>query len=295
MDSTNSLTTSSTALSSSGNSASQSRKRSQIEHMASTIESMHLRTFPLGMAVQEFGDSCPSMLSSISHELESTNGSVPSIMVVDDDKRVQRNTLGNRHLPAQAKRREARAHHRLHNPNSLLSDLHTQEELFAVLQKSLDCCPKNEEYGGCIRNAFCAAATDADGTRSFDLVGALMFIQRAREQRGNLCGEKLDSFIQEKVRSAIVGEKLLANGEIRFDMRWCHDGHELCRQSFGLIFNISKHKLDSCLSELKKSDTRYVTSISTQEWKDDHIHGYTFAETEEMMKKNLGITVVGKY
>lgn len=304
MDSTNSLTTSSSTFSTTGVtilSSTESRKRrvaNNIRRIDSAIASMGQRTISMdpnrSLAASTDSITDSNGVTSVS-SMDGTDTSVTSMDLVEvSDKRLQSNTLGNTKVLSQVKRREVRAHQRLHNPVHALSDICTDEELFLVLQKSSDCCEKNTLYGGCIRKAFAIGRPDAEGYQSFDLPAALTMIRSGRNERGKLSGYRLDSFIQEKVRGAIVGETTLENGEVKFEMHWRFKEHTLCRQSFGLVFGISKHKLDLCLSQLKISDTRSVTAISISPWKDEHIHGFTFAETESIMKKNLGIAVVGK-
>jgi hypothetical protein len=121
----------------------------------------------------------------------------------------------------------------------------------------------------------------------------LNFIQGARAERGKLAGEKLDNFIQEKMRSAISGEKISINGKTQFILNWNHDGIQLCRNSYAIIFGISKHQLDLCSAAFKLSETKRVSAISHKELKDSQVHEYTFIETEQMMKENLFRDVIG--
>ena len=42
----------------------------------------------------------------------------------------------------------------------------------------------------------------------------------------------------------------------------------------------------------KEVGSKFITSISHEEWKDDHVHDFTFAETEEIVKQNIGGMVI---
>lgn len=287
MDSTNAFTTLSAGGTTLSSGSSRKRVRNdRVEQSNITIASMQRRTIDLSNA--SFGDGSTTIASSRVND----DPGISMDLGHTDDKRLQANTLGNRSIPSQAQRRISRAKESLLDRSNALSDVYTQEDLFGILQQSTDCCDKSEVYGGCIRKAFSLGPIVADGTVDFDLFGALNFIRDARAQRGKLKGDRFDSFVQEKVRDVISGEKVQTNGELRFEKNWKFCGRELCRQSYGLIFDISKHKLDACCAELKKSDTRQVTSISMSKWKDDHLHDYSFAQTEAIIKENLNSGIV---
>jgi hypothetical protein len=195
-------------------------------------------------------------------------------------KRTQKNTLGNKNILLQAARREKRQKIVEQNP---LSDIYNDEELFEILQKTTNCCSKSSRYGGCIRKAFSA-----------DLPKALSFIKSARLEKGKLQADQLDKFIQEKVRKSISGRKVNNKGDLQFEYNWSHNGIELCRDSFSTIFDTTKHVLNACSTAFKLTETNRVSSIQHKEWNDSHVHNFTYAETENIMKTNLGVDVVGK-
>ena len=103
---------------------------------------------------------------------------------------------------------------------------------------------------------------------------------------------QLDSFIQEKMRKVITGEKHLSNGDLEFTCCWKHEDKELCRKSFAFLFKIPRNKFDQCARVFKEVGSKFITSISHEEWKDDHVHDFTFAETEEIVKQNIGGMVI---
>jgi len=105
-------------------------------------------------------------------------------------------------------------------------------------------------------------------------------------------GAQMDSYIQGKFRNVITGEKQLSNGETEFTCSWTHEGKELCRKSFAFLFKIPRNKLDQCSRVFKAVGSKYITSISHDEWKDDHVHDFTFAETEQIIKENIGGMVI---
>ena len=121
-----------------------------------------------------------------------------------------------------------------------------------------------------------------------------LFFHRARGSRRGLEGEQLDHFIQEKFRSVCTGEKENKDGVKEFVLDWTHEGKKLCRRSYSLLFNIPKNRFDNCSSAMKAAGTMFPSAINVTSWKDTHIHNYTFAETEELFKRNLAnVKVVG--
>lgn len=116
----------------------------------------------------------------------------------------------------------------------------------------------------------------------------------ARAQCLRLEGDQLDDFIKEKFRSVITGEKVNINGDSEFTLQWVHEGRILCRKSYAFLFNIPKNKFDKCSSLMKAAGTQFINSMQHTPWKDDHVHDFTFAETEKKFKENIaGMTVVG--
>lgn len=280
-----------------------SRNGDTIERSVAVLAAMEARTIDIRNAdfdevPQEVFGTHLSTASSVTRtsndSVFSGGNTIASDSISSTSSRVQKNTLGNSHILPQCLRREKRAELRVHNPAKALADIFNDEQLFFVLQKSRECCEKNVEFGGCIRKHFLTGNLESDGSREVDLVGLQHFVRSARKERGKLDGDQLDSFIQEKIRSSITGEKLQSNGKVQFDMKWAHLNREVCRQSFSLLFNISKHKLDSCSAALKLSDTRRVSSIVSKTWNDTHVHSFTYAETEKMMKEALKTEIVGK-
>jgi hypothetical protein len=122
----------------------------------------------------------------------------------------------------------------------------------------------------------------------------LSYILSARAEKGGRDGEELDGFIQEKFRSVIVGDPVInKSGEKHFNLKWQHRGKELCRQSFAYLFAIPKNRFDKCSKEMKAVESTYLNSLHHQPWKDDHVHDFTFAETEQLFKDNVrGVKVV---
>lgn len=107
-------------------------------------------------------------------------------------------------------------------------------------------------------------------------------------------GVQLDRFIQEKFRSVCQGEKTNKNGETCFELEWKHDNVSLCRLSYSFLFGIPKGRFDKCSHAMKTAGVNNLSSINHKCWKDDHVHDFTFAETEKLIKENIvDLTVVG--
>jgi hypothetical protein len=89
-------------------------------------------------------------------------------------------------------------------------------------------------------------------------------------------------------------KKRLENGKMHFEFNWSFDNIALCRNSYTILFDISKYRLDECSAAFKLSENRRVSPITQKEWKDNHVHAFTFVDTEQMMKKNTFCDVIGK-
>jgi hypothetical protein len=120
----------------------------------------------------------------------------------------------------------------------------------------------------------------------------LFIIISARAEKHKLEGPRLDNFIQEKMRGIITGEKTNSAGELEFNCHWIHDGKELCRKSYAFLFKIPRNKFDQCSRVFKETGRKFITSISHEKWEDDHVHDFTFAQTEEIVKENIGGMVI---
>jgi hypothetical protein len=102
----------------------------------------------------------------------------------------------------------------------------------------------------------------------------------------------LDGYIQEKFRSVITGDMVNKSGEKQFNLKWQHKGKDLCRSSFAHLFDIPKNRFDKCSKDMKAADSTYLNSLHHQQWKDDHVHDFTFAETEQLFKSNVQSIIV---
>lgn len=251
---------------------------------------MEARTIALSLPTLRDVVRGPTDLSTVTMTHSGNSVSTDTESTSDTSTRIQTNTLGNRHRMPQCVRRDARSESRVASTANALSDFYTDGNLLEIFNNSGGCCDKNAAHGGCIQTIFRSEGSDA-----FDLFGALEFIHSARLERGKIVDAQLDAFIQEKVRCSVSEENVLANGNIQFRRKWVHRGHEVCRKTFSLLFNISKHKLDSCAAALKLSETRRVAAIKHKGYNDSHIHNYTYVETEEIMKTNLCSEIVGKF
>ena len=108
-------------------------------------------------------------------------------------------------------------------------------------------------------------------------------------------GSQLDAFIREKFRSVITGEAVNAFGEVAYTCSWIHGKITLCKRSYSFLFGISKNRFDECSKAFKAAGTKFIPEIKHSQWNDDHVHTFTFAETEQMIKENMGLIVVGMF
>jgi hypothetical protein len=106
--------------------------------------------------------------------------------------------------------------------------------------------------------------------------------------------EELDKFVQEKFRESIQETKIILNGKKQFVMQYMlRSDFNVCKKAFSSAFGISVKKLERCSTALKLSETNRVHSIETKTYKDDTIHKFSYKETEELIKLNLGTSFVG--
>ena len=181
-----------------------------------------------------------------------------------------------------------------------------------------NCCVRCSANSNCIMKHFTVNVAGSSSSR-FDFTALCKFVRRyycfifilptyytypimllifvhlsARVEKGGRDGDELDGFIQEKFRSVIVGDPVInKSGEKHFNLKWQHKGKELCRKSFCLLFALSHHRFDKCSKMMKDADSTYLSSLHHQPWKDDHVHDFTFAETEALFKENVrGVKVV---
>lgn len=208
-------------------------------------------------------------------------------------RRLQSNTRGNRGVMPAVKKRMNRQRKAV--PEEPLFE-HTDDDILGIVnsESSKMCCGPSTPQGGCLRKAFLKDTAYSDGRKDLDYEKAIAFVRAARAERGDLSGDQLDSFIQEKYRAVLVKAEKQSDGSVKFLPRWSYKGISLCRQSYANAFGITKHQLDMCSKALKHSDNRRVPKIKHQPFKDEHVHEFTFAETEEIFKKNLHVDIIGK-
>lgn len=207
-------------------------------------------------------------------------------------KRSYSNSLGSKYFLSAQRKQKARIEAKRTVPikETLLYELQ-DEDVIMLVNDNKGCCSASAKEGGCLRKAF--SPVKPNGRSALDVVSVAEFVRAARAERGTLEGAQLDSFVQEKFRSVIVGEKTLEDGSVKFRLDWKHKGVPLCRQSFAQIYGISKAALDNCSSALKASATRRVSSISHTEYKDDRVHDFSYADTVQVFKDVLQTEVVG--
>jgi len=104
---------------------------------------------------------------------------------------------------------------------------------------------------------------------------------------------ELDSFVQEKFRESVIKENQHQDGSIVFEMDYKINNMKMCKKAFAKAYGLSVKHLERCSAALKESSERRVHLISTREYQDDHIHDYTYKETENLFKVNLGAGFAG--
>jgi len=52
-------------------------------------------------------------------------------------------------------------------------------------------------------------------------------------------------------------------------------------------YSFSSNKFKTCSDIFKQTDQQKVSSLSHKKWKDNHIHNFTYAETERLFKQNV--------
>jgi hypothetical protein len=208
-------------------------------------------------------------------------------------KKLRQNSIGNRHRLSQQSQ---------YNDIYCL-DVNSKEdvgivskkklsdaEIFQSLLKLKKCgCSRGLEHNGeygCALLAF-REKNLHDGTDSVNFNKACALFRDCRSQTFHKTKIELDRFIQDKFKESIAEIKLSDdNKEVAYVMDYSINGIKVCKKSFAAFYGVSVKYLERCSKTLKQSDFRRVYSTSHRTFTDDHIHNYTYAETDVLMQTN---------
>jgi hypothetical protein len=114
------------------------------------------------------------------------------------------------------------------------------------------------------------------------------YINLCREETRQKTENELDSFIQDIFKNSIVSTEKKLDKISKFNMVFTTiGGRQVCRNCCATAYGFSSNKFKTCSNIFKQTDLQKVSSLSHRKWKDDHIHNFTYAETEKLFKSNV--------
>ena len=156
-------------------------------------------------------------------------------------------------------------------------------------------CEINEKYNSdlsCLQKLFCYTDSN-DGAQREDTNALKNYIRLCREETRLKTNSELDLFIQDlfikSVASVDVKSKKDGSKEIsKFNMCFTTiGGHKVCRKCCSLSYGFSSNKFNTCSKRYKDTGLQKVSSLNHRKWTDDHVHNYSYAETESLFKLNV--------
>lgn len=215
----------------------------------------------------------------------------------------QTNTLGNRH-----KFRQQKVAAFTNPANSMWSIECSKIEADADAIKNTvetfrcECGTRRGTFNNCLLKAFCVPGANSidESSSQVNWAGAVALVKQQRDLIRVMHSLEFDQFLQEEFRKCIqkaVYRKNADGSESNeidyYAMNYNVNGIVLCRQLFAFIFSTTVTRLRSISEALKLSANRRVFSTKIRSYTDRTIHDFTWAETEQLLKKNLG-WVTGK-
>ena len=120
------------------------------------------------------------------------------------------------------------------------------------------------------------------------------YVALCREETRLKTTSELDSFIQDLFIKSVVSVDLKSkesdgSKEIsKFNMCFTTiGGHKVCRKCCSTSYGFSNNKFNTCSKIYKDTGLQKVNSLNHRKWADDHIHNYSYAETENLFKSNI--------
>lgn len=228
-------------------------------------------------------------------------------------KFIGKSTTGNSHLfPQQISRNRKQKTSPTSYTSSISSSSADQKdylvttEIKRAMSSLSSCCSKGKNrFGGCLSLVFGFSIDDEDNDNSSSpaYCSAIQYVKSCRElgyeASITLNGTKRsrDSFIQEVFRQCIVNEEVKDDGRKKFEMQYeipnpmnklgSQNRVIVCVKTLQCVYGFTTHEWRLCGDNLKSSDSGRVSSFRHKPWADDHLHDFTYAEVEDVFRRNL--------
>ena len=224
-------------------------------------------------------------------------------------KFIGKNTTGNSHLfPQQMSQKRQQKSQQPNNTSTSSSEqrqyLATTEIKRAISNLSSCCSKGKNRFGGCLSLVFgFSNDSDEDDSTSSAYSSAIQYVKRCHELGVETSMTSLgskrsrDSFVQEIFRQCIVNEELKEDGRKRFEMQYeipnpmnklgSHNRVTVCVKTLQCVYGFTSHEWRICGDNLKSSDSGRVSSFRHKPWEDDYLHDFTYAEVEDVFRRNL--------
>ena len=160
---------------------------------------------------------------------------------------------------------------------------------------------------GCVKFHFMDKMSNVDFNKSISVVKECHRIVATKDNNENCC-YIMDQFklaITKQANHKVTGAVVFSKMDYRIGA--CRE-IEVCRKCFYKAYGISHHMLDRISNELKEhiDESEVVTQLASSNiatvttlvpnrmWKDNHIHNFTYKETEQLFIENLGSGGTGR-
>jgi hypothetical protein len=192
-------------------------------------------------------------------------------------KRTRVNSVGSKHLLAQAKKKPKNSEfHGLKTFTSITSL--SNSDINKILTQHLEnCCVK--------KNCFLKIFVDKNNNYQFD--EAINKFRECRDKVNNISKASKDSFIISLIKDSIISKQELENGEYRFVHDWKFFDTKVCFKTISYAYSISTKIKDKCSDLLKKNSS--ITSLSNhRSYTDSTLHNYTYNESNVLFNRVEG-------
>ena len=194
------------------------------------------------------------------------------------------NSSDRKEKMASLKQSSRGGHHLFHQQKKLksekfeCSDVSSPIEVIQILTKGRNCCLRGRGRGGCVWSYFSSPSIRANE--------AIEFFTKCRSLIAAKTKEEKEEFLFREFCSCVKGNIKEENGEIKLQMDYRGGVNRevpLCRNSFALVYNTSKHTLDKFSRKIRSNDgSTRVSSHNLHRYTDSTLHAMTYNETQSL-------------
>jgi hypothetical protein len=184
-----------------------------------------------------------------------------------------RNSIGNHAKFAQQKQKQ----------KTFVQPVHTDRSIMNDLSSLHNCCGKCYE-NGCVLHHF----TGGDAN-SVDYTAAIGYVKECRAKLRNKNAAEVDQFVLALFKQCITKTVVDSAGKTTYVMQYMLPGeYKVCKVAFAKVYGISVYHLEKCSAATKRSLDGNCTSSKVRAWTDGKIHNFTYRESEDLLRENLG-------